>query len=62
MKTLRVLSYNIHKGFAIGNKTYVLDLIRQSIQKFQADLVLLQEVVGEHEKHFNKETNTPSIS
>jgi endonuclease/exonuclease/phosphatase family metal-dependent hydrolase len=62
MKTLRVLSYNIHKGFAIGNKTYVLELIRQSIQQFQADLVLLQEVVGEHEKHNNKVLNMPSAS
>lgn len=62
MKNLRVLSYNIHKGFSLGNRTYVLDLIRKSIQQFKADLVLLQEVVGEHEKHFNKVTNMPSAS
>ena len=62
MNTLRVLSYNIHKGFSIGNRNYVLELIRESIQQFHADLVLLQEVVGEHEKHFDKVTNTPSAS
>ena len=62
MNTLRVLSYNIHKGFSIGNRTYVLDLIKESIQQFQADLVLLQEVVGENEKHFHKVTNVPSAS
>jgi endonuclease/exonuclease/phosphatase family metal-dependent hydrolase len=37
-------------------------LIRESIQQFKADLVLLQEVVGEHEKHRNKITNEPSAS
>ncbi len=62
MKTIRVLSYNIHKGFSIGNRYYVLEMIRNSIQQFQADLVLLQEVVGEHEKHYNKETQKPSAS
>ena len=54
VKRLRTLSYNIHKGFSIGNQDYVLDLIKKSIQHFHVDLVLLQEVVGEHEKHFNQ--------
>jgi endonuclease/exonuclease/phosphatase family metal-dependent hydrolase len=62
VKTLRVLSYNIHKGFSLGNRNYVLDMIRESIQQYHADLVLLQEVVGEHEKHFNQVSNLPSAS
>lgn len=51
MKSLRVLSYNIHKGFTIGNQNYVLDLIREGIREQKADLVFLQEVVGDHEDH-----------
>ncbi len=62
MQTLRVLSYNIHKGFSLGKKNYVLDLIRESIQQFSADLVLLQEVIGEHDKHSNKVIHGPSTS
>ncbi len=62
MKSLRVLSYNIHKGFSIGNRNYVLDSIKKSIQQYQADLVLLQEVIGEHEKHLNQPLHKPSES
>ncbi len=62
MNTIRVLSYNIHKGFSLGNKHYVLEMIRNSIQNYKADLVLLQEVVGEHEKHFDSVKNMPSES
>lgn len=62
MKKLRILSYNIHKGFSTGNQKYVLDLIKESLQQHPVDLVLLQEVLGEHEKHFNKATSTISES
>lgn len=56
MNRLRILSYNIHKGFSLGNQKYILDLIKESIQQFHVDLVLLQEVVGKNEKM------TPQIS
>jgi endonuclease/exonuclease/phosphatase family metal-dependent hydrolase len=62
MKTIRVLSYNIHKGFSLWNRYYVLELIRNSIQQFKVDLVLLQEVVGENEKHRDQVKNAPSTS
>lgn len=62
MERLRILSYNIHKGFSLGNQKYVLDLIKKSLQQYRVDLVLLQEVVGEHEKHFNKTIPTLSES
>ena len=50
MARLRVLSYNIHKGFSLGKQKYILDLIKESIQQFHVDLVLLQEVVGKYGK------------
>ena len=43
---IRALSYNIHKGFKIGNRDYVLDAMRESIRNSRADLVFLQEVHG----------------
>lgn len=48
--TLRVLSYNIHKGFSLDRR-FVLAAIKQAIQTTGADLVFLQEVVGENKKH-----------
>lgn len=51
VNTLRLLSYNIHKGFSGGNRRYLLDEIRHAIRTVDADTVFLQEVVGEHKKH-----------
>ncbi len=48
---LRVLSYNIHKGFDARNRDFVLDRMKSSIEEAHADVVLLQEVVGHHERH-----------
>lgn len=50
---LRVLSYNIHKGFSM-NRKFVLEKIREAIQTVSADIVFLQEVQGEHSKHRKK--------
>jgi len=51
---IRVLSYNIHKGFGFANLRYLLDEIRQSIRSVNADLVFLQEVVGQNKKFHKK--------
>jgi endonuclease/exonuclease/phosphatase family metal-dependent hydrolase len=47
---LRVLSYNIHKGFDSAGVNFVLQELKQSVEVLGADLVLLQEVVGHHDK------------
>lgn len=49
-KPLKVLSYNIHKGFALLQK-FVLEDMRARIREVQADIVFLQEVLGDHEGH-----------
>lgn len=49
--SLRVLSYNIHKGFNLTNQRYLLDEIRHSIRLVKADIVFLQEVVGENRRN-----------
>lgn len=45
---LKILSYNIHKGFDWNNKNYILSEIKELIDSSHADLVLLQEVVGQN--------------
>ncbi len=45
---LRILSYNIHKGFTIGNRDFILREIRNALREMNADVLFLQEVVGDH--------------
>ncbi len=48
---IKVLSYNVHKGFCASNRRFLLDEIRDNIRQVDADLVFLQEVVGENQRH-----------
>ena len=48
---LKILSYNIHKGFDWKNQNYFLNEIKAFIQNTDADLVFLQEVTGQNDKH-----------
>jgi len=43
---VKVLTYNIHKGFCSGNRRFVLEGIRERIVESGADVVFLQEVHG----------------
>ncbi|MCG6939256.1 MAG: endonuclease/exonuclease/phosphatase family protein [Gammaproteobacteria bacterium] len=45
--TLKVLTYNIHKGFSIGNLRFILHDIKDSLRQIDADVVFLQEIHGE---------------
>lgn len=45
---LRVLTYNMHKGFAFFSRQYVLHELREAIRSVDADIVFLQEVMGVH--------------
>jgi endonuclease/exonuclease/phosphatase family metal-dependent hydrolase len=50
---LRILSYNIHKGFTFNNKNFILDQIRSALREMNPDVLFLQEVLGDHEhKHY----------
>jgi endonuclease/exonuclease/phosphatase family metal-dependent hydrolase len=57
---LRVVSYNIHKGFTSGNTKFILKRIREAIQFVHPDLVMLQEVLGHHEGHKQNIEDWPS--
>lgn len=48
---LKVATYNIHKGFSHFNRRMMVHELRERLRSLGADIVLLQEVVGEHELH-----------
>ncbi len=50
-RSLRVLTLNAHKGFALFNRRFVLDELRGAVRGVSADLVFLQEVHGAHTGH-----------
>ena len=60
--TLKVLTYNIHKGFSVGNRRFVLHDIKEALQHVNADMVFLQEIQGEHSKRERRVDNWPSNS
>lgn len=47
---LKVLTYNIHKGFSPLNFEYTLEKIRSFIRESKADIVFLQELHGKNMK------------
>lgn len=51
---LKVLSYNIHKGYDWTNQKYFLEDMRNMINTSGSDLVFLQEVVGQNTKYQEK--------
>jgi endonuclease/exonuclease/phosphatase family metal-dependent hydrolase len=60
---LTVLTLNIHKGFCIRNKRSVLSELRDALQDISADLVFLQEVIGEGgQKPLMHTAHAPAIS
>lgn len=59
---LRVLSYNIHKGFDTFGLRFTLHELKKAIQGLDLDLVLLQEVVGENVHLRKKVRNYPQES
>jgi endonuclease/exonuclease/phosphatase family metal-dependent hydrolase len=59
---LKILTYNIHKGFNASNRRFVLHQIRDALMSTHADLLLLQETQGVHQQHAQKIANWPVLS
>jgi endonuclease/exonuclease/phosphatase family metal-dependent hydrolase len=49
--TLTLLTINLHKGFGFLNRRFILHELRHAVRSVSADVVFLQEVLGEHELH-----------
>ncbi len=61
-QSLKVLTYNIHKGFSMGNRKFVLHQIKQLLQQTDADVLFLQEIQGEHRVRSRRHENWPEVS
>jgi len=59
MQTLHIATYNIHKGFSQFNRRVVLHELRERLRELDADIVFLQEVQGEHQRHALKHHDYP---
>lgn len=45
--SIKILTYNIHKGFSTSNRHFILHDIKESLRLVDADVLLLQEIHGE---------------
>jgi endonuclease/exonuclease/phosphatase family metal-dependent hydrolase len=59
MPTLKIATYNIHKGLSYFNRRVVLHELRERLRELDADIVFLQEVQGEHTRHGERFHNYP---
>ncbi len=58
----KVLTLNIHKGFSTFNRRLVLHELRDAVRATDADVVFLQEVIGEHALHSSLHPRWPQTS
>lgn len=56
---LKVITYNIHKGFGPGKVKFVLNEIREALASTGADIVFLQEVHGENKRQQKRIAHWP---
>ena len=59
---IKVLTVNTHKGFTAFNRRFILPELREAVRSTGADLVFLQEVLGEHGKHASRYEDWPATS
>ncbi|MDO6387634.1 MULTISPECIES: endonuclease/exonuclease/phosphatase family protein [unclassified Uliginosibacterium] len=57
--SLRICSYNIHKGFSHLNRRMVIHEMRECLHRLDPDIYLLQEVQGLHLKHAARHHDWP---
>lgn len=57
--SFKVLTVNIHKGFTLFNRKFILPELRSALRQSGADVVFLQEVTGRHATHPGKYDNYP---
>ncbi|BCT97255.1 EEP domain-containing protein [Lysobacter helvus] len=62
MPTLTVLTLNAHMGFDLLNRRFVLHELREAVRSVSADLVFLQEVMGENARHAKRHAAWPAAT
>jgi len=58
--SIKVLTVNIHKGFTVFNRKFILHELREAVRLVGADVVFLQEVTGSHARNERRVTDYPS--
>lgn len=61
-QTVKVLTVNVHKGFTIFNRRFILRELRDAIRGTAPDVIFLQEVLGEHHRHAARLHGWPTTS
>ena len=59
-QTLRIATYNIHKGFSSFTRRMAVHELRDKLRGLGSDLVFLQEVHGTQERHAARYADWPS--
>ena len=59
VRRLTVLTLNVHKGFTLFNRRFILPELREAVRATGADLVFLQEVHGSHQQHAERHPTWP---
>lgn len=57
---LRVISYNIHKGFNFTNAQFILRELKEMLRFRRADILFLQEVIGQNDLYHQSLKAWPS--
>lgn len=58
--SIKIMTYNIHKGFSATNLRFILHEIKNSLRRINADVVFLQEVHGESRISKNRFDDWPN--
>lgn len=59
VRSLKVLTVNVHQGFAFLNRRFILPQLRDAVRAISADLVFLQEVHGAQDRHAQRLSDWP---
>lgn len=59
--SLKIVTYNIHKGFSHFNRRMVLHELREHLRVLDADIIFLQEVQGENSSSAKRHQNYPTL-
>ena len=59
---LRIVTYNIHKGFSQFNQHMMVHELRERLRALGADIVFLQEVQGRNSRHAETIDNWPDTA
>jgi endonuclease/exonuclease/phosphatase family metal-dependent hydrolase len=60
--SFKVLTANVHKGFSLFNRRFILSELREAVRDVGAEVVFLQEVLGNHALHAKRVANWPTTS